>query len=217
MKKPDRVLKHDVYQQLGWDLLLDSSRIQVTVDNGVVTLTGAVYTYKESLLAEEDVAAVSGVVSVRNELLVGPAGEAAVDEAIEQECEARLAKTKAVPVGAVTPRVHDGWVTLSGKVRNYFQRVAATKAVSELDGVCGVVDHIKISSDPVPTDIANRICEALGRNALLQGSSVSVSNLGKTVYLDGTVGSYQARLEAEDVAWGAPGVEDVVDRTTVVV
>jgi osmotically-inducible protein OsmY len=210
-------LKQDVYDQLGWDLLLDSSRIQVSVDHGEVTLTGAVYTYKESLQAAEDTAAVHGVAAVHNQLLVGPEGEAEADEEIEQECERRLQKEKAVPIGAVTVAVHDGWLTLGGKVRNYFQRVAATRAVREVDGVRGLVDDIKISSDPVPTDIANRIRVALDRNALLQGSSVSVSNVGKTVYLDGSVGSYRAKLEAEDVAWGAPGVDDVVDRTIVVV
>lgn len=46
---------------------------------------------------------------------------------------------------------------------------------------------------------------------------MSVSNVGKTVYLDGSVASYRARLEAEDVAWGAPGVEEVVDRIVVAV
>ena len=217
MKKPDNILEQDVYNELGWDLLLGSSRVRVSVHKGEVTLTGVVYTYKESLQAAEDAATVCGVVAVHNKLLVGPEGEAATDEAIGEECRRRLGQAKAVPAGAVAVAVNEGWVTLSGTVRNHFQRLAAKRAVSEVDGVLGVIDDIAISSNPVPTDIAHRVGEALGRKALLQGSSVSVSNVGKTVYLDGSVGSYQARLEAEDVAWGAPGVEDVVDRTVVVV
>lgn len=167
MKKPDNVLKQDVYNEMGWDLLLGSSRVRVSVDKGEVTLTGAVHSYKESLQAAEDAATVCGVVAVHNKLLVGPEGEAATDQAIEQECKLRLGKAKAVPAGAVTVAVKDGWVTLSGTSRNHFERLAAKNAVRDVDGVRGVVDDIRISTGPVPSDIAQSVRQALDRKDLL--------------------------------------------------
>ncbi len=74
MKKPNNILHHDVVNQLGWDMLLDSTRVLVKADEGVVTLTGTVPTYKEFLLAEDDAWGVGGVKQVDNELLVGRRG-----------------------------------------------------------------------------------------------------------------------------------------------
>jgi len=86
MNKADSILEHDVQDELGWDVLLDSSDIAVKADNGVVTLTGAVYSYEELLQAEDDAWDVSGVKQVNNDLLVGPAAEALIDEKIADAC-----------------------------------------------------------------------------------------------------------------------------------
>jgi len=215
MNKADSILEHDVQDELGWDVLLDSSDIAVKADNGVVTLTGAVYSYEELLQAEDDAWDVSGVKQVNNDLLVGPAAEALIDEKIADACKEALEAAKGVPKGSVTVTVSDGWVTLTGRVRNHFQRVAAKLAVSHVAGIRGVDENITIVSDPIPSDVSERITSALKRSALLEGTSVQVSNMGSTIYLDGEVGSYAARRKAEDVAWSAPGVADVVDRTRI--
>ena len=80
----------------------------------------------------------------------------------------------------------------------------------------GITDNITISSDPIPSDIATRISNALSRKSVLDDSVIEVTNDGSTVYLDGTTDSYTAMQTAEDTAWGAPGVTDVVDRLVVV-
>jgi osmotically-inducible protein OsmY len=76
MKKPDKILESEVLDLLDWDLLLGSSSIHAKAEDGVVTLTGVVYTYEELLLAEDDARNVSGVKEVHNELLVSPPGKA---------------------------------------------------------------------------------------------------------------------------------------------
>ena len=52
---------------------------------------------------------------------------------------------------------------------------------------------------------------------MLEDGSVAASNVGSTIYLDGTVGSYVAKRKAENAAWNTPGVTNVVDRTTIIV
>ena len=215
MRKPDNLIKYDVNDALEWDLLLDTSRIEVAVDDGLVTLTGVVYSYNEYLLAEEDASAVNGISGVDNRLLVGTRGEAIADANIASGCVTALATAKHVPAGSVTVEVSDGWVTLHGRVREHFQRQAAKHAVKTVPGVRGILDDITISGDPIPSDVAARIDKALARSALLQGSCLAVSNVGSTIYLDGRVTSFKAFRTAEEIAWSAPGVTAVVDRTAV--
>jgi osmotically-inducible protein OsmY len=63
--------------------------------------------------------------------------------------------------------------------------------------------------------IAERIQKAFRRNAIIDDSRIEVWNDGPTIYLDGVVGSWKAKTDAVDTAWSAPGVQQVIDRTTV--
>ena len=215
MHKPNNLLKLDVNSELSWDPYLDSSRITVSTNDGKVTLSGAVDTYYDSLLASEDAWSVGGVSTVDNDLMVGPVGEVLADVAIAAKCDAALDADRFVPEGAVAADVIDGWVTLSGKVRSHFQRRAAEFATRRVDGVLGITNKIEITADPIPSDVADRINNALRRNAIIDDSVINVSNVDRTVYLDGTTGSSAAGQAAEDVAWAAPGVAEVVDRLMV--
>jgi len=216
MHKPNNLLKLDVVDELSWDPYLDSSRITVSAHDGQVTLSGAVETYYDSVLALEDAWSVGGVTTVANELLVGPVGEALADVDIAAKCDAALDADRFVPDGAVTAEVSFGWVTLGGQVRSHFQRRAAEFAVRRVDGVLGITNKIEITADPIPSDVADRINKAFRRNAIIDDSVIKVSNVDRTIYLDGTAGSWVARQAAEDVAWSAPGVAEVVDRLMVI-
>jgi len=214
MHKPNALVEFDVRDTLDWDPAIDDARISVKADDGVVTLTGTVPTYRQSLLAARDASTVGGVHDVDNELLVGESGREITDAELQGACEAAIDRDRFVPTGAVAVTVDGGRVTLRGHVRHHYQRRAAEHAVSHVDGVLGIDNAIVISSDPVPGDVARRIHKALKRDALVDDSLIEVTNRGSTVYLDGTVDSYLARLEAVDTAYDAPGVTDVVDRLT---
>jgi osmotically-inducible protein OsmY len=216
MHKPNNLLEADVREELDWDGLLDDSRIVVAAKDGVVTLSGAVSSYYDSVLASEDTLSVGGVIAVDNELLVGLLGEAIADVDIADDCSSALDRDRFVPNGAVSVMVTDGWVTLSGEVRHHFQRQAAEHAVRRVDGVLGISNKIEMTSDPIPSDVVARINKALRRNAIIDDSMIEVSNSGHTIYLDGTSSSWTAKREAEDVSWDAPGVTDVVNRIVVV-
>ena len=216
MHKPNNLVESDVKEELDWDPMVDNSRIVVKASDGEVTLTGAVPTYYESVLADEDAWAIGGVTRVDNQLLVGIVGEAIADGDIAADCLEALDKDRWVPHGAVDVSVTDGWVTLTGQVRRHFQRRAAMHAVRRVDGVLGVTDGIVIKGDPIPSDVADRINKAFKRNAIIDDSLIEVSTAGSTVYLDGTVGSWRAMDEAVDIAWKAPGVADVINRLVVV-
>ncbi len=216
MDKSDDSLKSDIDEELDWDQVLDDSQIDVTVRDGRATLSGEAPTYYEVQLAEQDARSVSGVKAVDNDLLVGPVGEDIADEDLASRCAAALDADRLVPKGAITLDVDDGHVTLKGDVRHHYERQAAVLAVGRVKGVRDISDRIAITSQPVPTDVADRIKRAFRRNAIIDDSRISVTTNGPTVYLDGEVGSWKAEEEAVDTAWGAPGVTDVVDRLIIV-
>lgn len=216
MRKPNNLLERDVREQLEWDRMLDASRIVDKADDGKITLTGTVPTYFESMLAVEDAYRVSGVTGVDNQLLVGSAGEAIDDAVLAQDCAAAFDKDRLIPHGAVKATVADGRVTLRGEVRNHFQRREAAHAVHRVPGVLGVTNEISLTRDPIPSDVADRIHHAFQRNAVVDDSMIKVSNDDHTIFLDGTVESRRASLEAEFTAWDAPGVNQVVNRLMII-
>ncbi len=216
MHKPNVLLESDVREQLDWDPMLDDSRVVVKGDDGTVTLTGVVETFPEVGLATDDAWAVGGVKSVQNELMVGLAGDAIADADIAAACATALDADRLVPHGAVTATVADGFVTLTGEVRRHFQRRVAEHIVGRVAGVRGVTDRITLSDQPIPSDVADRINKAFERNAIIDGSLIKVSNVGHTIYLDGTVGSHAAMDAALDTAWDAPGVNEVINRLVIV-
>jgi osmotically-inducible protein OsmY len=216
MHKPNNLLESDVQEELDWDPLFDNSRIIVKANDGNVTLTGAVDSYYDTILASDDAWSVNGVKSVDNELLVGLAGEAIADADVAADCVDALNRDRFVPKGQVNVIVVDGWVTLSGEVRRHFQRQAALHAVSRVDGVLGITNDITLTRDAMPNDIADRINKAFRRHAIIDDSAIRVSVSGNSVYLDGTVGSWKAMDEAVDTTWAAPGVTDVVNRLVIV-
>jgi osmotically-inducible protein OsmY len=216
MDKPDNSLKSDIEEELDWDQMLGDSQIDVSVQDGRATLSGEAPTYYEVQLAEQDTRTVSGVKAVDNDLLVGPIGEDIADTDLASRCAAALDADRFVPKGAISLNVEDGHVTLRGDVRHHYERQAAELAVARIKGVRGISNRIAITSQPVPTDVADRIKRAFRRNAIIDDSRISVSTNDHTVYLDGEVGSWKAEEEAVDTAWGAPGVTDVVDRLIIV-
>lgn len=67
--KSDRAIKEDVQDQLDWDGLVDEAKVNVSVDDGVASLTGTVDTWYQYTKAAEDARA-GGAREVRNDLHV---------------------------------------------------------------------------------------------------------------------------------------------------
>jgi len=200
--RPNDLLEADVRDQLAADTLLDSTRVMVSASHGRVMLSGSVPTYEESVQAGEDAWRVSGVSAVDNELLVGAVGEALDDLEIATQAAAALDDSHMVPPGAVEVSVIEGHATLVGTVRRHSQRRAAERAVGRVPGVRGITDKIELTAEPIPSDVVD--------------TTIEVSNVGQTIYLDGVTTSWFGKKAAEDAAWGAPGVAQVVDRVTII-
>jgi osmotically-inducible protein OsmY len=141
---------------------------------------------------------------------------ALADAEVAADCIAALDADEGIPHDAVRVKVVDGWVTLSGEVQDQDERRAAKYALGAVNGILGISDHIMIASDDmVASEVVTRIKRAFRRSLFIDESLMRVTAEGDTVYLDGTVDSWDSMREAEDAARAAPGVTKVVDRLVI--
>ena len=214
--KTDTDLRTDVLTELSWDPLVPETRVGVTVAEGVVTLTGHLDTYAEKVAAKRAAERVGGVKAIAVEIDVVPIGaHRRSDTEIAAAIEHALSWNTAVPQDRIKVTVENGWVTLSGEVDWNFQRRSVERLIRPLKGVVGISDNIQLKPLAIPANLANRIQEALTRQAIREAKRIAVSVDGGVVTLRGHVHSWAERSAAEGATWSAPGVSKVNNQVTV--
>ena len=210
--KTDLQLKQDVEAELLWDPRVNAAQIGVSVDNGAVSLLGAVDTYAQKWAAEHAAKRVFGVHAVAQALTVKILREhERTDAEITAAVQSALTWDVRVP-GTVTAKVERGWVTLEGEVPWNFQRRAAARVVRHLAGVVGLSSSITITPQPSAVDVKEKIVAALQRQATTDAYSIHIDTSGGKVTLTGHASSWQSIEDAANAAWAAPGVTDVLDQ-----
>ena len=211
----DMRLKQDVIDELDFEPSVDAAGIGVTVENGIVTLSGHVPLFYQRAKAEEAVWRVAGVRGLVEELEVEQGGARRHDdEELARRALERLDDTAMVPEGSVQVKVQKGWLVLHGEVEWDFQRQAASEALETMIGVGGIVNQIRLKPGDLSIDIKERVERALHRHADVESSRVDVRIDDGRVFLRGRVESALERGEIRRAAWSAPGVTDVVDEMT---
>lgn len=114
---------------------------------------------------------------------------------------------------------HDGAITLSGHVANYWQFVAAEQAAKRVRGVVAVASelevHLPASSRRDDTDIAEALARSLADSISLPVGSVHATIRKGSVTLEGTVAWSFQREAAERITRHASGVTGVTNRITI--
>ena len=209
-KPNDRVIRQWVLDEFEWAPDVDASRVGVTVEDGCVTLTGAVGSLAERLAVRRAATRIRGVTNVRDDVAVlsaaasGWPGDAELQASAQQALDAMQALH-----GSIRVEVHEHVAVLTGEVEWDHQRRLACGLVCRLGGVAHVDSRIALAQRPSAPDTLERIRKALLRTVTLDGARIDVSVLGNAVTLTGRVRSASQRRQAEDVAWNAPGVTTV--------
>jgi osmotically-inducible protein OsmY len=214
--KTDARLKKDITDELDWEPSVNATHIGVSVDRGVVTLTGHIDTYAEKAAIERAVQRVQGVQALALELDVKLApNHQRSDTELAQVLQTALQAQALVPASRVVLKVERGWVTLTGEVDWDYQRSNAERTVHQTMGVVGVSNRITLKPRTVPTDVSNRIKDALARQAEREARGIDVAIAGSTATLRGAVHSWAERNAAQGAAWSAPGITLVVNELRV--
>lgn len=211
----DLELRQLVIDELEFDPSINAANIGVSVEKGIVTLTGHVASYVEKIAAERVVERVKGVKAIAQEVEVRyPDHQKRSDDEIAQRAVNILHWSVQVPDGAIHVKVEKGWVTLTGAVEWQYQRLAAESAIRKLSGISGVSNLIEIRPRVAAADVHRKIMDSLKRNAEIEADSIRVIVDNDKVTLEGKVKAWYERGLAERAAWSAPGVKAVEDRLT---
>jgi osmotically-inducible protein OsmY len=208
--KSNETLQRDVQESIKWEPLLHAAQIGVIAKNGIVTLTGTVDSYAKKMEAETATKKVAGVKAIveKIEIDYGLFGKI-TDDKIAEDILKEFKSNLTVPSNSIKVTVENGWVTLEGNVNWNYQREATKNSVTNLMGVRGISNNIKINPE-IKEKVEKRAIEkAFQRNWAINYDEIDVDVYDNNVRLTGNVDSYYQKDEAERIAWNAPGVWSV--------
>ena len=138
--KTDTEIAHAVRQALDWNALLPHAQIRSTVSRGWITLDGSVSTIWHRNEAERTVRDLQGVNGIVNRIVVSP-HEAdpwivrrAIEDALERQAEREAER--------IDVEIHEGTLTLTGKVGCWREKRGIVGAAGHAPGVKSLEDHI---------------------------------------------------------------------------
>lgn len=210
----DSILRQYIIDELEFEPAVNAAHIGVAVENGVVSLSGHVASYAEKLAAEKAVKRIKGVRALAEGIKVRfPSDKKAHDDEIAGRAASILEWSAVAPRGAITVKVQDGWIALSGQVDWRYQRNEAEDIVRRISGIQGVINNITLKPNVQARDVKRKIEDALRRNAAVHADQITVSmEDGRAVSLEGQVHDWQERDAIERAAWSVPGVARVIDK-----
>jgi osmotically-inducible protein OsmY len=140
---PDERLARTVLDVLKWDARLPMDRVQVSVADGCVALTGTVDWPFQMASATGAVAQVRGVRGLSNQLEPKPRVS---PEGVQAQIRAAFERGAAIDASHVVVAVKGGEVTLTGYVRTWAEREDAEAAARATPGVVEVENHLRIAN-----------------------------------------------------------------------
>lgn len=212
----DLAIKQRIEDELEFEPSITASNVGVSVENGIVTLTGHVPSFGQKARIEEIVSRIKGVRGFAEEIEVRyPGQQSTADDVLAKRALEAIRWNAFVPNDMVKVKVQKGFITLTGTAEWQFQKDAAFRAVRDMDGISGVYNLIELKPKPTVVDVKQRIENALKRDAELEAQAIRVQVADGKVTLEGKVKAWSERGIAERAAWAAPGVRQVEDHLSI--
>lgn len=198
--------------------------INVTTNQGAVTLSGEVPSEETRRLAVAIAQDTPGVKLVQDNLVVNPGAERNKDTLADRVADLeiktilidQLARSPELKDKRLTVQVSKRIVTLDGAVDSPTQKRAAEQVVLQVPGVQGIAGTLSVANaqaglDTVEDKLARRVEFELYSTRAVPLKNVQIRSQDGTVILSGGVGSRAEKLLAERVTQSVDGVKRVVN------
>lgn len=226
-ERSDEALQQDLYAALRSDPATENWEVNVTVNNGLVRLSGSVDSWQEKNLTETVIAGVKGVENIENMIQVTPAvGRSAGD--IKAEIKSNLMYDSQIRDNRINVEVDSSTVSLSGTVGSVAEKQRAIENcyVTGVNDVNAEALEVKPeignqllvneqTKNTTPSEIENAINRSYSYDPRVPADSISVSFEDSTATLTGSVVNLNAKLAAVDNALNTVGVNEVVNNIEV--
>ena len=140
----DNEIAGRIRSALTWNPSIDANRIEVSVENGVVTLSGTVATIWQRSVACETAGNTRGVLDMRSHLSVEP-DEKIPDRDIARQLRGMIGKSAFIDPCMINVHVRNGVVTLSGTVHSHHAVRAAEEMAGSIVGVRDINCYLVIA------------------------------------------------------------------------
>jgi osmotically-inducible protein OsmY len=223
--RPDTEIAAEIRRMLQWDAYLDGSRIDVSVRDGTVKLSGAVETAAEKMRAlgiawtagTRDVDA-SGLTVAKAVGDVAKRRGVMTDAAIANAVQSRFRADPYVDPEELEALVDDGSVILRGSVDSLKAKRVADAIAQGTRGVTNVRNRLRVRPDGsalTDQEMQTRIVAALAANPITEAYEITVTVDRGAVTLAGRVENWFEKGMVDDVAAGISGVREVNNRIAV--
>lgn len=140
-KTADDEIARRVIDILRWSAVVPQNRVQITVRDGWVTLSGDVDWQYQKKAAYDEVRRLSGISGIVNNIAVRPSVQP-VD--VKRKIQDAFRRNAEVEAQRIRITVDGGKVVLDGSVHDWHERDAAEKAAWAAPGVVTVEDRLSI-------------------------------------------------------------------------
>ncbi len=186
----------------------DMDKIDISVEEGIVTLRGSVNTLLTKREAEQITESIKGVRAIVNQITVNP--PEVDDETLKENVEWAFTTDPVVESYEIDVRVNDGQVTLEGIVESFAEQRFAERVTERVRGVKSIENNIEIqtTSKRLDEEIEREIEKKVTQSVWYDGDHIGVDVENGIVDLTGVVGSLREKRLIESDAW-VSGVVDV--------
>jgi len=216
---PDSAIHNAVMDAIALDPRVQPSRLEVSMDNGVVTLTGKVRDLRTRSSLVEDATNTLGVLGVIDSLEVTGPDITPEDRVIEAGVKQALERDPYVGKSDIDVTVSDGVVSLAGTVDLQYQKLHAQRLVEKLSDLKAVENDIHVDTDAAPRtdqEILGTLEQDLHWVPWLSDADVEVSVEDGVATIRGSVNGWFERNLLQELAKDA-GAEGVLTELNVAV
>jgi len=216
MQQTKTEIQQAVVDQLMADARVNPETIDVSVDDGQVTLRGTAPSYRAKWAAAEAARRVWGVFDVRNEIEVEIPAQSD-DQRIANDIRSALLRDADLDSRDINVVVQEGNVLLEGTVSTLWAKIRAEEDARWTRNVISVKNKLTVVPEHSLEDreIAIAVEQALQRDSAVRAENIDVTVSGRHVTLSGVVSSWAERNAALDDALHVPGVSDVRDSLSI--